>query len=117
MEQRRPQIYRELIDELVYCCQHGQGTIGPRRARSGVWNQNARPDFLQDQYAINELLSRMPSADRETLAGMLADAFEAGVHDTLRVLYERQIDPFDDAYEGDPFHDFIGRLGDWPWPE
>jgi hypothetical protein len=25
--------------------------------------------------------------------------------------------PFDKAYEGTPFHDFVGRLDDWEWPK
>jgi hypothetical protein len=34
----------------------------------------------------------------------------------LRVLYEHQIPPFEDGYEGAPFNDFAGRLNGWHWP-
>ena len=106
-----------MIDELVRMCKHGQGQIGPRRVREGVWNKNARPDYIPDQHAINLLLKRLSAEDREVIAGMLAHAVQTGVFETLRVLEEFEIEPFKDGYEGSPFHDFIGRLDDWEWPE
>ena len=48
---------------------------------------------------------------------MLEDQFVAGVHDTLRVLHDLEVVPFDDAYEGTPYHDFVGRVTGWDWPE
>ena len=48
---------------------------------------------------------------------MLEQAFVGGVHETLVVLHEAEVSPFDQGYEGTPFHDFVGRLDDWPWPE
>jgi hypothetical protein len=116
-EQRKPRIFRELIDELVQVCKSGQGQIGARRAREGVWNQNATRDFIPDQYEINLLLERMSAHDREVLAGMLAQEVVTGVFETLKVLEQFQIEPFKDGYEGSPFNDFIGRLDDWDWPE
>ncbi len=47
---------------------------------------------------------------------MLEESYVAGVHETLVALYEAQIPPFEDGYEGSPFHDFMGRLGGWDWP-
>jgi hypothetical protein len=47
---------------------------------------------------------------------MLAGAFFGGVHETLVVLHEAGIRPFDDGYEGTPYHDFVGRLDGWEWP-
>ena len=116
-EQQKPRIYRELIDALVQACKHGQGQIGARRAREGVWNRNAKPDFIPDQYEINLLLERMSAHDRELLAGMLAHQVEVGAFETLKVLEQFQIEPFKDGYEGSPYNDFIGRLADWQWPE
>jgi hypothetical protein len=114
---QKPAIYREMIDELVRVCKNGQGQIGAKRAREGVWNQNATPDFIPEQHEINLLLKRMPPADREVLAGMLVQEVVTGVFETLKVLEQYQIEPFKDGYEGSPFNDFIGRLGDWNWPE
>ncbi len=37
-------------------------------------------------------------------------AFEAGAHTALVVLHEVVVPPFEDGYEGTPFHDFVGRL-------
>jgi len=34
----------------------------------------------------------------------------------LRILYDHQIPPFDDGYEGTSANDFVGRLNDWSWP-
>lgn len=116
-EPRRPPIYREIIDELVRACQEGQGQIGARRARAGVWNVNATSDFIEDQHEINRLLARMPEEDREILARMLVHEYEGGVHTALVTLHEAEIEPFDEGYEGDPFHDFVGRLTGWHWPE
>lgn len=114
---QKPAIYREMIDELVRACKNGQGQIGARRAREGVWNHNATPDFIPEQHEINVLLKRMSPADREVLAGMLAQEVVTGVFETLKVLEQYQIEPFKDGYEGSPFNDFIGRLADWNWPE
>ena len=49
--------------------------------------------------------------------GSAADAYVAGVHDALRVLHDEHVPPFEDGYEGTPFHDFIGRLNGWEWPK
>ena len=116
-ELQKPAVYREMIDELVRMCKDGQGQIGPRRVRKGVWNQNATPGFISDQYEINLLLERMSHHDREILAGMLAHEVELGVFETLKVLEQYQVEPFKDGYEGSPYNDFIGRLADWEWPK
>ena len=113
----KPRVYRELIDELVRVCKVGQGRIGAERARSGVWNQNATKHFMPDLYEINLLLKRMPLADREILAGMLAQEVITGVFETLKALEQFGIEPFKDGYEGSAYNDFIGRLADWEWPE
>jgi hypothetical protein len=109
-------VYREVIDRLVDDCHDGQGQIGARKARSGLWNRNATAEYIPDQREINVLLSRMSAAEREVLAQMLAQEFESGVHTTLVALHELEVPPFDKAYEGTPFHDFVGRLDDWEWP-
>src|SRR5450432_3088427 len=112
----KPPIYRELIDELVRVCKNGQGQIGARRAREGVWNRNATRDFIPEQHEINLFLKRMTPADREILAGMLVDAVETGMFETLKALEQCEIEPFKGGYEGSPYDDFIGRLADWEWP-
>jgi hypothetical protein len=114
-DDRRP--YRALIDELVRACREGQGQIGAHRAKAGIWNANATPDLFPDQFAMNELLSRLSERDRAVLAGMLEQQFVNGVHSTLVALHEAEIPPFDEAYEGTPFHDFVGRLAGWEWPK
>lgn len=108
---------REVIDRLVRACQEGQGQMAPRRVRTGTWNSQATAESVPDQLAINEAVARMSDGDREAVAGLLMETFIAGVHETLVVLHESQVPPFDDGYEGTPFHDFVGRLGGWPWPE
>jgi len=110
--------YRRVIDRLVQACQEGQGQIGARRARAGVWNRNAgsADGPLADQWQMNQLLLCLTTDQREVLAKMLAQEFVSGVHDTLVVLYEEQVAPLDDGYEGDPYHDFVGRLDGWTWP-
>jgi hypothetical protein len=113
----KPQIYRDVIDQLVKACHEGQGQIGARRARAGVWNASATPERIPDQHAINLLLARLSEADRETIAQMLVDEVVTGVFESLKVLEEFAIPPFEDGYEGSPFNDFIGRLDDWEWPE
>jgi hypothetical protein len=112
------QRYKTLIDRLVWACREGQGQIPAGRARRGVWNSNAvtQPEELPNQQRMNVLLAGMNEPDREVLAQMLHDAFCCGVHETLVVLHEEGVPPFDDGYEGTPFHDFTGRLQGWPWP-
>jgi hypothetical protein len=112
-----PQSYRDIIDRLVRECRDGQGQLDARRVRAGVWNANAGPGFIEDQHEVNQLLARMPGADREIVARILAEEFVAGVHTALVALREADLEPFEDGYEGTPFHDFMGRLDGWPWPE
>jgi len=111
-------VYRKLIDEMVRACREGQGQIGARRARSGVWNANAQSDqeAWADQHAMNLLLSKLDASDRVVLATMLEQEFESGIHESLVILDAAAIKPFDQAEEGTPFHDFVGRLTGWEWP-
>ncbi len=111
-------IYRRTIDQLVDECHDGQGQVAARRVRAGLWNPNADQfaDEMPDQVAYNDLLRRLSPEDRDTLAGLIADEFVGGVHETLRVLHDFQLEPFDDGYEGSPHHDFVGRLNGWEWP-
>lgn len=48
---------------------------------------------------------------------MLANEVVTGVFETLKVLEQFRVPPFEDGYEGSPINDFIGRLGDWKWPQ
>lgn len=108
--------YMSVIDALVNECTNGQGTIGPRRVRAGVWNENATPDHLPEQHRVNLLLGSLTDEQRDVLAGVLNEQFTSGVFIALRVLHEAGIEPFDDGVEGTPFNDFVGRLAGWPWP-
>jgi hypothetical protein len=108
--------YRSFIDRLVSACREGQGQIGRRRVEAGVWNVNARADQHEDQHEINLLLARLPQSDRAIVARMIEEEFSGGVHTTLVALHEASLAPFDKAYEGTPFHDFVGRLMGWEWP-
>lgn len=111
-EPQKSPAYRKMID----VCKHGQGQIGARRVRTGVWNKNATQDFIPDQHAINLLLQRLSTEDREIIASMLSDAVVTGVFETLKVLEQFEVAPFEDGYEGSPYNDFMGRLDDWSWP-
>ena len=115
----KAQQYKDFIDQMVDVCQNGQGAIGSSRVRDGVWNENARADFLEDQFQINQLLGILNDQQREVIAGMLAHAFEGGVFETLKALEEFEIEPFLEGYEGSPHHDFIGRVAadQWQWPD
>ena len=116
-EPRKPRLYGQVIDALVRACKEDQGQLAATRARDGLWNQNATADFIPEQHAINLLLKRMSPADREILAGMLADQVVTGMFEALKVLEKFEIEPLQDGYEGSPFNDFIGRLNGWEWPE
>lgn len=111
--------YRDVIDRLVRACRAGQGQMGARRARAGLWNANAdaQPEAMPDQRLMNLLLARLDQAEREVLAQMLSEAFVSGVHETLVTIYKAGVPPFNVAYEGTPFHDFVGRLEGWTWPD
>ena len=66
---------------------------------------------------MNMLLARLSDDDRADVARMVELSYESGIHDALRVLHDHEVSPFDDAYEGAPFLDFMGRLRtDWDWP-
>lgn len=109
-------LYRNVIDRLVDDCHSGQGQIAANSVRSGVWHTNATPEFLPEEHEVNALIARLSPAEREMIARMLARQFVGGVHAALVALHEAEIAPFDKAYEGTPFHDFVGRLDDWMWP-
>jgi hypothetical protein len=115
--QSKPKTYRDFIDSLVATCRNGQGQIAANHIRRGVWNENARPDYLEDQCQINLLLSRLSTADREIFANVVSSAVETGVFETLKSLEQYQIEPFTSGYEGNPYNDLIGRLQDWEWPK
>lgn len=118
MTETKPDIYRDLIDALVKVCRSGQGQVGADRARRGVWNPHVAEDGDADQHALNLLLQKLSLSERDALARALEHAFEDGVFETLKALEEAQIPPFQDGYEGSPYHDFVGRLGgDWEWPQ
>jgi hypothetical protein len=111
--------YKTLIDALVEECRHGQGQILSGWVLRGVWNSYAddHPDEMPEERRMNAVLARMSTDDRELVARMLDLAYEGAVHDVLRVLHDREVPPFDDAYEGTPSHDFMGRMmTDWEWP-
>ncbi len=59
----------------------------------------------------------MTPVDREVVAEMLSHQVEVGIFESLKVLERFGVAPFQDGYEGSPFHDFVGRMGDWKWPE
>lgn len=116
-------VYRNLIDAMVRACRSGQGQIGAERARRGVWNPHAGSindpalaDDRADQLAMNALLARLDLTERQVLARTLEQEFINGVHEALVILHEAELPPFDKAYEGTPFHDFVGRLDGWGWP-
>lgn len=115
------QKYKDFIDHMVAVCHHGQGAIGPNRARLGVWNTNATADtdYLEDQFKINQLLASLSVQQREVVARMLAEEFQNGVFETLKALEDFGIEPFIDGYEGSAYHDFIGRAATdpWQWPK
>ncbi len=72
---------------------------------------------MPEEHAINVLLQRLTSAEREVFADMLVHEVELGMFETLKVLERHKVPPFEDGYEGSPFHDFVGRMaGDWDWP-
>lgn len=110
------QLYKRVVDDLVNSCRKGQGTVGPERARRGLWNANATPDFLPDQHRFNRFLERLGPDDREVVAVMLEEQFVAGVHEALVVLHKAEVELFVDGLEGTPFQDFVGRLGGWDRP-
>lgn len=112
-------VYRAIVDALVDECRNGQGQVLPGWARRGVWNTYAldHADEMPEEHRMNTLLAHLSDEDRAVVARMLELSYEAGIHDALRVLHDHDVPPFDDAYEGAPFQDFMGRLKtDWEWP-
>jgi hypothetical protein len=109
--------YRLLIDALVDECRNGQ--VLPGWVRRGVWNRYAEdhPEEMPEEHRMNILLARLDDADRDALAFMIEKSYEGAVHNTLGLLHDSAVPPFDAAYEGTPAHDFMGRLmTDWEWP-
>jgi hypothetical protein len=103
-----------------WTCRSMSWRSGSNRRSSGArWylEQDATKDFIPDQHEINLFFVRLSRSDREILAGMLNHQAEVGVFETLKVLEQFQVTPFEDGYEGSPFNDFIGRLADWEYPE
>jgi hypothetical protein len=58
-------LYKRVVDGLVEECQSGQGQIGPRRARAGVWNHAATADMpMENQWHLNQLLAPLNDEQR-----------------------------------------------------
>jgi hypothetical protein len=109
--------YRFLIEALVDECREGQAF--PRWVRSGVWNRYAldHPDEMPEEHEMNSLLARLGGEDRDVVARMVEKSYAAAIHNTLRLLHDNEIAPFDESDEGTPYQDFAGLLqGDWEWP-
>ena len=106
--------YRAFIDELVTKC---QDDFYENKVMSGIWNQNAKPDFVPEDHDVNQLLAALTTQQRQVLGRLLTTVHSDGVFDVLVSLHEAEVKPFDRGYEGDPFHDFVGRLHDWEWPD
>jgi hypothetical protein len=113
----KPKMYRDLIDHLVSVCNEGQGQVGARRVRAGLWNANATGQAIADQHEINAVLARLSKADRDVLARVLSGEVELGMFEALKALEAFGVTPFETGYEGSAFNDFIGRLNGWQWPE
>ena len=75
--------------------------------------------FAQYRRVIDRLVHECQAGQGPIAArgGDALHAFEAGVHAALVALHEERLPPFEDGYEGTPFHDFVGRLQGWDWPE
>lgn len=100
--------YRQAIDALVDECHNGQGSVLPEWVERGVWPIDR---------SIASALGRFTAEERHLVAKMLRTAYSGAVHDTLRVLEDHEFPALDQAYEGSPFQDFMGRLEshyDWP---
>ena len=108
--------YRLVIDRLVRECREGQGRLASDRALKGLWNPHAQGPGRRDQREVNDLLAGLTEQQRQVMARVLAQEFVSGVHQSLVVLHELEVAPFEEGYEGTPFHDFVGRLDGWPWP-
>jgi hypothetical protein len=113
----RWQAYRDLIDELVRECRSGQGDIAPSAVREGPEKPVLPEDTVPWQWRTYRVAAKLTADEREDLAMLLAQQFRSGVHAALVTLHEAQISPFEDGYEGTPFHDFVGGLDDWEWPD
>jgi len=48
---------------------------------------------------------------------MLEHEVRTGIFETLKVLENEGNQTFERRYEGSPYHDHIGRMDDWDWPE
>ena len=124
-EFKKPQIYKDFIDNMVEICNNGQGTIESRKILNGVWNKNLKDEMkklnsFKEDFIINEMLKKLNQEEKEILAKLFKNQFIGGVFETLKYLEEFEIEPFIEGYEGSPFHDFIGRVDEedpWEWPE
>jgi len=66
---------------------------------------------------MNAVLRALDRENREAVAEALSKEFQAGIFETLKVLEQLRVHPFEDGYEGSAYEDFIGRLGGWEWPK
>ena len=98
--------YRAIIDDLVTECLSGQGQVVRHHVQ-----------FPPHPDPAGDALADLDDSTRAAVVKAVADAFVAGVHTALVALDARQVSPFDQAYEGTAFHDFMGRLDGWDWPE
>lgn len=108
--------YKALIDGLVSL----RPSVHAQRVRQGVWHREPPPD----QVKFNEVLGRLPKADRDVLAEIVQKAADAAVHDSLVFMldhgyqFTREGQPVaQQPFDTDPHFDFMARIAGTPWPD
>jgi hypothetical protein len=113
--------YKAIIDQLV-----DQTRLGSVLARR-VFENNPFPS-ASGQFIFNELLASLTEHQRRMMSQVLYEERESTIHDVLALLswwigcrgvglsVEGQPMPVD--FSGEGLHgDFVGRCGEWAWPD
>jgi hypothetical protein len=110
--------YRELIDGLV---KRREGVL-PLWVREKGWPR------LPENEKVNAFLSRLTPDERETLAQIVREARDGGIHDTLAYLQEQMdlkslrlvMDGVElpvSPYDTELHWDWVERINGGSWPE
>ena len=109
-------LYKEFIDALVKIGE----SVHARRVREGVWHRQPP----KEQVKYNQLLKKLPQADRDLIADIVQKAADSAIHDVLVMMTDQDyhmskgrtrlaVEPFDNT----SFQDFVARREGWAWPD
>ncbi|NEP77059.1 MAG: hypothetical protein F6K39_02085 [Okeania sp. SIO3B3] len=119
VKEKQLKLYKKFVDGMV---SRSEGVLGRWVLERGAW-----PDMPENK-VINEFLQKLGRHDKEVLAGLLEQARDDGIHDSLVYLYdkmtldglkliEKGVELPQDPFGTELYFDWVARREGDPWPD